>query len=156
MLHSKVHVSYEIKNQLPSYKTNDVIKGTMFLTNNDNKEINFKELYIELLELYLKYVRGAKGNKWQHDINSLFKIPFSANFILKVGETLAFDFEFRLPKWKVKKGKKFKEWHLAIYFIQKSKLIASRGSNKMDAVCILPVMGTQVVPSFGDPSVFKG
>ena len=151
MLQSKIYIGYEIKNQLPTYKPNDIISGTMRLKNNDKKEIKFKELYVELLELYRKYVRGRKGNSWDHVSNTLVKYPFSSKISLKPGDSLAFDFEFSLPKWKVKKeGKKFKEWHLALYFMQKSKLITSRGSNKMDATCVLPVIGTKVTPSFGN------
>ena len=64
MLSSKIYITYEIKEPPPYYKPKDFLKGTMFMTNNDKKDTKFKEVYIELFELYLKYISGAKGNKW--------------------------------------------------------------------------------------------
>ena len=58
--------------------------------------------------------------------------------------------------WKRKKGRRIRDWHVALFFKQKTKLVASRGSIKRNATCILPVFGTMIAPSFGDPSQLMG
>ena len=44
---------------------------------------------------------------------------------------------------------------MQLHFNQKTGMVASRGSEKNDATCILPVKGSKFNPSFGDPKLAK-
>ena len=70
---------------------------------------------------------------------------------LKTGEEQIYDFQITLPRWKKTKGKKIFSWRMELHFNQKTKMVATRGSVKENATCILPVEGTELVPSYGDP-----
>ena len=121
---TKIHVTYEIYNPPLVVEPFSVLEGKVFVTNNGEKDIKLKELFIDLVE------------EWDE-------------------ETQVYPFKINLGKWRVKKKKRYANWSIQLHFNQKTKLVASRGSNKTNATCILPVAGTMLSPSFGNPPMGK-
>ncbi len=150
---TKIHISYELKQPLPLYvEPGSPIEGRMMVTNNGEKELKLKELFIDLIERYDQ----DDGEGLSPIKNRLYSYRINTMGIIKSGETQVYPFNIILPRWKRKKGRRIQSWHLALYFKQKTKLVASRGFNKANATCILPVQGTMVAPSFGDPNLIQG
>ena len=151
---TKIHVRYEILNQPLFVGPFDTLEGLIIVSNNGEKDQKLKELYIEVLEIYAKKVVRDDSN-WDSISNSLQKFFITTQGIIHAGEEQTYKFKINLPEWKRKKGRKIESWHITLNFKHKSKLIASMGSNKRNATCVLPVEGSQLTPSFGDISYLK-
>ena len=148
---TQIHVGYELKNPPVIIEPNDELEGIIIVTNNSEKDQKLKELFIELVESYDQDF-GEGFSPVKEKIKSYY---LNTRGLIRAGETQEYQFKIKLTKWKRKKGKKYNDWNLQLRFKQKTKLIASRGSISRNATCILPVKGTMVTPSFGDPQASK-
>ena len=165
MVGTKVHVTYEIKDPPLILKTGDEIKGKIIVTNGEKKDKKLKKLFIELYDMYSEFVTGtdSEGNpyeRWTKRKKELKQWDIASGEKIKSGEKQEYSFEIKLPNWQKKKGKgkdddKYNEWRLELHFNQKTSMVASRGSNKLDGTCILPVKGSKSTPSFGDVKLAK-
>ena len=162
MVGTKVHVTYEIKDKPLIVKEDDKLVGKIIVTNGEKKDKKLKKLYIELYEIYDAHwvntnsETGEETEGWRTTKKELKQWDIASGEKLKSGEKQEFKFDIQLPKWQRKKGKdKFKNWQLELHFNQKTGMVASRGSNKTDATCVLPVKGSKGTPSFGDLKLYK-
>ncbi len=165
MVGTKVHVEYEIKNPPLIVKPNDEIEGKIIITNGEKKDKKLKKLFIELYDMYSEFVTGtnAEGEpyeRWVKRKKEIKQWDIASGEKIKSGEKQEYDFKIKIPNWDRKKGKgkeddKFNNWRLQLHFNQKTAMVASRGSLKKDATCVLPVKGGRVAPSFGDPKKAK-
>jgi hypothetical protein len=166
MVGTKVHVTYEIKDKPLIVKEDDKLEGKIIVTNGEKKDKKLKKLFIELYEIYdAKMTRrdpetGETSEYWGGQKKELKQWDIASGEKLKSGEKQEYKFDIQLPKWQVKKGKgkeedKFNNWRLELHFNQKTGMVASRGSEKNDATCILPVKGSKSTPSFGDLKLHK-
>ena len=150
---TKIHVTYQIKDPPMIVEPYSEIEGTIIVANQGVKDQKLKEVFIDLVE---RYDRDSDEG-WDAVRNKLQSFRFNTRGMIRSGETHEIDFRIALPKWpKVKKGRRFGNWSIQLHFKQKTKLVASRGSLKANATCILPVRGTQVGVSFGNPNIDKG
>lgn len=163
---TKVHVAYEIKNPPLIVKPNDEIEGKIIVTNGEKKDKKLKKLFIELYDMYTALITskdpqtGEETESWRDQKKELKQWNIASGEKLKSGEKKEYPFKIKLPTWKKKKGKgkdddEYNNWRLELHFNQKTGMVASRGSEKNDATCILPVKGSKATPSFGDPKLAK-
>jgi len=148
---TKIHVRYEIKQPFPQYvEPGSPVEGKIIVTNNGLKDKKLKEIAVELYEVYeVKYVDDSGTN--YKDVKTPYeRYPLKTRGVIKAGEEQVYDFQIILPRWKKTKGRKIFSWRMELHFNQKTKMIATRGSVKENTTCILPVEGTELVPSFGD------
>ena len=166
MVGTKVHVTYEIKDPPLIVKSNDELEGKIIVTNGEKKDKKLKKLFIELYDMYKEFTihrnpeSGEETERWEDQKKELKQWDIASGDKLKSGEKKEFPFKIKLPNWQRKKGKekegdKFNNWRLQLHFNQKTGMVASRGSEKNDATCILPVKGSKFNPSFGDPKLAK-
>jgi len=142
---TKVHVTYELFNPPMEVLPFDELQGKIIVTNNGEKDLKLKEVFIDLYEIYdVDDYEGTTTIK--NKLNSYF---FNTMGIIHADETQEYPFNIGLPNWKIRKKKRIINWSIQLHFKQKTKLIASRGSIKKNATCILPVHGSTVPPSFG-------
>ncbi len=164
---TKVYVGYEMKDPPLIVNPNDELEGTMIIRNDDKKDKKLKKAFIELYEIYDEKRKktdpetGEVSEYWQSDVgNSIKTFDISAGEKLKAGEEKKYKFKIKLPTWQRKKGKgkdddRYGNWRIELHFNQKTKMVASRGSDKRAATCVLPAKGTKQPPSFGDPKKAK-
>ncbi len=166
MVGTKVHVAYEIKNPPLIVKPNDEIEGKIIVTNGEKKDKKLKKLFIELYDMHTALVTstdpqsGEETESWRDQKKELKQWDIASGDKIKSGEKKEYPFSIKLPNWQRKKGKgkeddKFNNWRLQLHFNQKTGMVASRGSEKNDATCILPTKGTKYNPSFGDIKLAK-
>ena len=94
---------------------------------------------------------GEVSKKYVGRSNELKQYDIAKGEKLKEGEKLELDFKIEMPStWSNKKKNKIKHWRLELHFKQKTAMVASRGSDKDDATCVLPVKGSKLPPSFGE------
>ncbi|MHA1931340.1 MAG: hypothetical protein ACW96X_02305 [Promethearchaeota archaeon] len=166
MVGTKVHVAYEIKNPPLIVKPDDEIEGKIIVTNGEKKDKKLKKLFIELYDIYQAFITkrdpatGEETESWAPQKRELKQWDIASDDKIKSGEKKEFPFTIKLPNWEKKKGKgkeddKYNEWRLELHFNQKTGMVASRGSEKNEATCILPVKGSKIKPSFGDPKLAK-
>ncbi len=166
MVGTKVHVTYEIKNPPLIVKPNDEIEGKIIITNGEKKDKKLKKLFIELYDMYTALVTsrdpqsGEETESWKDQKKELEQWNIASGEKIKSGEKKEYPFKIKLPTWKKKKGKgkdddEYNNWRLELHFNQKTGMVASRGSEKKDGTCILPVKGSKATPSFGDPKLAK-
>ncbi len=166
MVGTKVHVEYEIKDPPLIVKPNDEIEGKIIVTNGEKKDKKLKKLFIELYDMYTALVTttnsetGEETESWVQKKKELKQWNIASGDKLKSGEKKEFPFKIQLPNWQKKKGKgkegdEYNHWRMELHFNQKTGMVASRGSQKKDATCILPVKGSKSDPSFGDPKLAK-
>jgi hypothetical protein len=149
MVFTQIHLRYELDNPPLIVEPHDLLEGSVIVTNYGINDQKLKAVFIDCVESYDdKY--GENSYK-----NVLQTYHLSTKGVIHAEEEQQYSFKIMLPKWKRKKSRKYVGWHIALHFKQKTKLIASRGSNKLDATCFLPVKGTRVTPSFGDVRVVK-
>ncbi len=151
---TKIYCSYVIKNPPDVLHPNDDIEGKFFIESKAEKDKKLKKALIKIVEVYWKRekVQDKQGTKkvWRYHEKDLKKFEVAKKEILKPGEKKEYDFRIKMPgSWKIKTKKKFKKWHLALMFMQKTAIIASLGVDRTAAYCVLPVEGTRIVPSFG-------
>lgn len=163
---TKIHVSYELDDEPLIVKPGDKLSGKVIVKNKGKKDKKLKKLFVRLVEKYKQLEEstdsetGEKTTHWAKKKNTLQKLELAKKDKIDSGDKQEFKFDMTLPNWKRKKGKgksddKYDNWHLSLYFVQKTGMVASRGSDKKDATCILPVKGGMVAPSFGDPKEGK-
>jgi len=165
-LGTKIHVTYELKDKPLIVKEDDTLEGKIIVTSEEKKDKKLKKLFIELFEIYDALITsrdpetGEESESWVKQKKELKQWDIAKGEKIKSGEKQEYKFEIQLPKWQRKKGKgkegdKYNHWRLELHFNQKTGMVASRGSNKSDATCILPVKGSKMTPSFGDPKLYK-
>ncbi|MHA2007489.1 MAG: sporulation protein [Promethearchaeota archaeon] len=166
MVGTKVHVAYEIKNPPLIVKPNDEIEGKIIITSGEKKDKKLKKVFIELYDMYTALVTttdpqsGEESESWRDQKKELKQWDIASGEKLQSGEKKEYPFKIKLPVWQKKKGKgkeddKYNKWRLELHFNQKTSMVASRGSEKNDATCILPIKGSKFTPSFGDPKLAK-
>ena len=166
MVGTNVHVGYEIKNPPLIVKPNDEIEGKIIITNGEKKDKKLKKLFIELYDMYTELVTttdpqtGEETESWRDQKKELKQWDIASGEKLKAGEKKEYPFKIKLPTWQKKKGKGkeddvYNKWRLELHFNQKTSMVASRGSEKLDGTCILPVKGSKFTPSFGDIKLAK-
>ncbi len=153
---SKIHITYEIYDPPSIVYPNDTLSGKITLSNTGNKEKKLKKVYIELLSRFEHYERLSEHDpdslftrkRWMEQSIFLKKYRLEHPQFIKSGEKIEIGFVIQLPsKWKPIKGKKYRDWHLALFFLQKTGLISNVGTHSKDAICILPVEQSDIPPS---------
>ena len=166
MVGTKVHVAYEIKDPQLIVKPNDEIEGKIIITNGEKKDKKLKKLFIELYDMYSELVTtkdletGEETEAWRDQKKELKQWDIASGEKLKSGEKKEYPFNIKLPTWQKKKSKGkeddiYNKWRLELHFNQKTSMVASRGSEKIDGTCILPIKGSKFTPSFGDIKLAK-
>ncbi len=125
-----IYCGYKIEKAPETLEPNDEIEGIFIIENHGKKDKKLKKAFVRINELYLEKViyRDAETGE----------------------ETKKYEDRKKTMKTEeVIKGDKIKDWRLEMWFVQKSAMVASRGSHKDDATCILPVKGSKRPPSFG-------
>ncbi len=168
MVGTKVLVKYSLDEKPIIVKPGHKLKGKVIITNGEKKDKKLKSVFIELFDMYQALLTrtdaqtGDEEEYWSSMKKELkqWDLVKKGKDKIESGKTLEFPFELELPNWERKKGKgkeddKFNDWHLELHFNQKTAMVASRGADKKEATCILPVKGTRIKPSFGDPKLYK-
>ena len=130
MVGTDIYCGYKIEKAPETLEPNDEIEGIFIIENHGKKDKKLKKAFVRINELYLEKViyRDAETGE----------------------ETKKYEDRKKTMKTEeVIKGDKIKDWRLEMWFVQKSAMVASRGSHKDDATCILPVKGSKRPPSFG-------
>jgi hypothetical protein len=151
-----IYCGYKIEKAPETLEPNDEIEGIFILENRGKKEKKLKKGFIRINELYLEKViykdpeTGEETKKYEERKNTMKTEEIVKGDKIKAGEKKELDFNMKMPSsWSKKKRNKIKDWRLEMWFIQKSAMVASRGSHKDDATCVLPVKGSKRPPSFG-------
>ena len=136
-LKSKIYLRYEVNDPPNMVNPNDELSGTLYIENQDKKDKKIKKLFISCVEVYEEYTKNTR-----YDLTTGEKI--------KSGDSKSYEFDIKLPgSWRKKKGEKLRSWHLTLQFMQKTGMMATLGANPDDALCVLPVEGSEASPSFG-------
>ncbi len=151
-----IYCGYKIEKAPETLQPNDEIEGIFIMENRGKKDKKLKKAFIELKELYSEKVvttnreTGEETKKYVDRTKELEEYQIVKGDKIKSGEKKEFKFTIKMPgSWSHKKKNKIKEWRLELWFNQKTAMMASRGSQKNDATCVLPVKGTKHTPSFG-------
>ena len=151
-----IYCGYKIEKAPETLEPNDEIEGIFILENRGKKEKKLKKAFIRINELYLEKViykdpeTGDETKKYEERKNTMNTEEVIKGDKIKAGEKKEINFKIKMPSsWSKKKKNKIKDWRLEMWFIQKSAMVASRGSHKDDATCVLPVKGSKRPPSFG-------
>jgi hypothetical protein len=156
MVGTDIYCGYKIEKAPETLEPNDEIEGIFIIENRGKKEKKLKKAFIRINELYLEKMiyrdaeTGEETKKYEDRKNTLKTEELIKGDKIKPGEKKEIDFKIKMPSsWSKKKKNKIKDWRLEMWFIQKSAMVASRGSHKDDATCVLPVKGSKRSPSFG-------
>ena len=156
MVGTDIYCGYKIEKAPETLKPNDEIEGIFIIENRGKKDQKLKKAFIEIKEIYLEKVvstnpeTGEKTKSYPERRKELDEIEVVKGDKIKAGEKKELKFKVKMPgSWSNKKKNKIKEWRLELWFNQKTKMVASRGSHKEDATCVLPVKGSKREPSFG-------
>jgi len=151
-----IYCGYKIEKAPETLKPNDEIEGIFILENRGKKEKKLKKAFIRINELYLEKViykdpeTGEETKKYEERKKTMKTEEIVKGDKLKAGERQELEFKMKMASsWSKKKKNKIKDWRLEMWFVQKSAMVASRGSHKDDATCVLPVKGSKRPPSFG-------
>ena len=151
-----IYCGYKIEKAPETLEPNDEIEGIFILENRGKKEKKLKKAFIRINELYLEKViykdpeTGEETKKYEERKKTMKTEEIVKGDKLKAGEKKELEFKMKMPSsWSKKKKNKIKDWRLEMWFVQKSAMVASRGSHKDDATCVLPVKGSKRPPSFG-------
>ena len=154
-LKTKIHLRYELNDPPNMVKPNDELSGTLYIENQDKKDKKIKKLFISCVEVYEEYTKNtdAENNvtwEWEDKRNELKRFDLTTGEKIKSGDSKSYEFDIKLPgSWRKKKGEKLRSWHLTLQFMQKTGMMATLGANPDDALCVLPVEGSEASPSFG-------
>ena len=156
MVGTDIYCGYKIEKAPETLEPNDEIEGIFILENRGKKDKKLKKAVIRINELYReKIIRrdpetGEETKTYEERKNEMKTEEILKGDKLKAGEKKEEKFKIKMPSsWSKKKKNKIKDWRLEMWFVQKSAMVASRGSHKDDATCILPVKGSKRAPSFG-------
>jgi len=156
MVGTDIYCGYKIEKAPETLQPNDEIEGIFIMENRGKKDKKLKKAFIELKELYSEKVvtknheTGEETKKYVDRTKELNEYQVVKGDRIKSGEKKEFNFSIKMPgSWSHKKKNKIKEWRLELWFNQKTAMVASRGSHKDDATCVLPVKGSKRSPSFG-------
>jgi len=156
MVGTDIYCGYKIEKAPETLEPNDEIEGIFILENRGKKDKKLKKAVIRINELYReKIIRrdpesGEETKTYEERKNEIKTEEILKGDKLKAGEKKEIKFKIKMPgSWSKKKRNKIKDWRLEMWFVQKSAMVASRGSQKDDATCILPVKGSKLSPSFG-------
>jgi hypothetical protein len=156
MVGTDIYCGYKIEKAPETLEPNDEIEGIFIIENRGKKEKKLKKAFVRINELYLEKMiykdaeTGEETKKYEDRKNNLKTEEVVKGDKIKAGEKKEIKFNINMPSsWSKKKKNKIKDWRLEMWFIQKSAMVASRGSHKDDATCVLPVKGSKRPPSFG-------
>jgi hypothetical protein len=156
MVGTDIYCGYKIEKAPETLEPNDEIEGIFVIENRGKKEKKLKKAFVRINELYLEKMiyrdaeTGEETKKYEDRKNTLKTEELIKGDKIKPGEKKEIDFKIKMPSsWSKKKKNKIKDWRLEMWFVQKSAMVASRGSHKDDATCVLPVKGSKRSPSFG-------
>jgi hypothetical protein len=151
-----IYCGYKIEKAPETLEPNDEIEGVFILENRGKKDKKLKKATIKINELYLEKMiyrdpeSGEETKKYEERKNTMKNEELVKGDKIKAGEKKEIKFKINMPSsWSKKKKNKIKDWRLEMWFVQKSAMVASRGSHKDDATCVLPVKGSKRAPSFG-------
>lgn len=156
MVGSDIYCGYKIENAPETLEPNNEIEGIFIIENRGKKDKKLKKAFIKINELYLEKVihrdaeTGEETKKYEERKKTMKTEEVVKGDKIKAGEKKEIKFKITMPSsWSKKKRNKIKDWRLEMWFVQKSAMVASRGSHKDDATCVLPVKGSKRPPSFG-------
>ncbi|MFX0042440.1 MAG: hypothetical protein ACFE8L_05980 [Candidatus Hodarchaeota archaeon] len=156
MVGTDIYCGYKIEKAPETLEPNDEIEGIFILENRGKKEKKLKKAFIKINELYLEKMiyrdpeTGEETKKYEERKNTMKTEEVLKGDKIKADEKKEINFKIKMPSsWSKKKKNKIKDWRLEMWFVQKSAMVASRGSHKDDATCVLPVKGSKRPPSFG-------
>jgi hypothetical protein len=148
-------MSYKIETDVQGIvKPNEELKGKVFVLNEDKKEQKLKYVGANVAEhcLEKRYNETFKEYRDEDVGKVLKKVDIFQGGKIGPGETMEFDFLIKLPTLP---GRRHKDWHVSIDFIQKTGLFKTGGKDVEDAKCVLPVPGSDRVPSIGNLQSMK-
>ncbi len=135
-------------------KPGDELKGKVFVRNEEKKEQKLKWVgaYVNEHCLERKYNETLEKEEDVDTGKNLKKVDIFQGGKIGPGDTMEFDFAIKLPGFP---GRRARDWYCSIDFVQKTGLFASSGKDAGDASCILPVPGSDRVPSIGNLTSMK-
>ena len=156
MVGTDIYCGYKIEKAPETLEPNDEIEGIFIIENRGKKDKKLKKAFVRINELYLEKViyrdaeTGEETKKYEDRKKTMKTEEVIKGDKIKAGEKKEIKFKITMPSsWSRKKKNKIKDWRLEMWFVQKSAMVASRGSHKDDATCILHVKGSKRPPSFG-------
>ena len=156
MVGTDIYCGYKITKAPETLQPNDEIEGIFILENKGKKDKKLKKALIRINELYREKVvwtdqeTGEKQKKYEERKKEMKTFEIVKGDKIKGGEKKELEFKIKMPSsWSKKKKNKIKDWRLELWFVQKTAMVPSRGSDKDDATCVLPVKGSKRAPSFG-------
>ncbi len=157
---AKIYVSYKIETIVEGIvKPGDELKGKVFIRSEEKKEQKLKYVGVEVTENYehdvpqKDYQTGGTRMVNVVECKTIKKFDvYQGGEKLEPGDTKEFDFIVKLPNFP---GKKHRDWYISLDFKQKTGLFSSTGKDENEAVCILPVPGSDRVPAIGSLQAMK-
>ncbi len=140
-------------------KPGDELKGKVFIRNEDKKDQKLKYVGVAVTENYEHDVKRLNQQTKQYDLikkeecKTLKKFDiYQGGEKLGPGDTKEFDFIIKLPSLP---SRKERDWYLSLDFMQKTGMFTTTGKDENDAICILPVPGSDRVPAIGNLQSMK-
>ncbi len=132
----------------------DELKGKCFVRNEDKKEQKLKYVgaYVQEHCLERRYNETLKKDEDVDIGKNLKKVDIFQGGKIGPGDTMEFDFAIKLPGFP---GRHARDWYVSIDFLQKTGLFKTGGKDQGDSSCILPVPGSDRVPSIGSLQSMK-
>ena len=156
MVGTDIYCGYKITKAPETLQPNDEIEGIFIVENKGKKDKKLKKALIRINELYREKIvwtdeeTGEKQKRYDKRKKEMKTFEIVKGDKIKSGERKELDFKIKMPSsWSKKKKSKIKDWRLELWFVQKTAMVGSRGSDKDDATCVLPVKGSKRPPSFG-------
>ncbi len=143
-------MSYKIETVVDGIvRPGDELKGKVFVRNEDKKEQKLKWVGAVVAEhcMESKYDEVLKQKKDVDTGKQLKKVDIFQGGKIASGDTMEFDFVVKLPGFP---GRRARDWYCSIDFVQKTGLFSTGGKDVGDSQCILPVPGSDRVPSIGN------
>ncbi len=151
----KIFVSFKVETVVEGIvKPGDELKGKVFVRNEDKKEQKLKYVGAAVREHCLEK-KWNDIRKMEEDVDvgkELKKVSIFEGGKIGPGDTMEFDWVIKLPGFP---GRRLRDWYCSIDFIQKTGLFSSGGKDVGDSQCILPVPGSERVPSIGSLESMK-
>ncbi len=152
-------MSYKVETDVQGIvRPGDELKGKVFIRNEDKKEQKLKYVGVKVTENYdhdvqYKQADGSMMTTKKEECKSLKKFDiYQGGEKVGPGDTKEFDWIIKLPPFP---GRKERDWYISLDFEQKTGMFASTGKDEADAICVLPVPGSDRVPSIGNLQAMK-
>jgi len=144
-----IYCAFKILNPTPKTYPNDVIKGIFYVRSEEKKEQKLKSVEIQLVAEYEEYGEGTDGWAWEETDETLKKYQIAKDDKINPNQTKEYPFEIKLPPtWKPKQDRTHRNWCLELQFCQKTGMATTRGADKLEGTCVLPVDGSTIPASF--------